>query len=273
MKYILYLLILICLQLGVGIIDTTFLFYIPVFQLVVLFYSLIWLKKDWKLNKYFKYFSYSIFLLIFSFFIDFAFVIYWLIIFTPITIYLAHIFYYKKNGLLRILIILAIPMTNYFGIKYIVENVEAYFHYESDFQKDLIIPFSNIDGQPYQFEEDKIYVLDFWNTSCGICIQKFPFFSDMSNKYADNDKIEFYAVNIQQKGDTKEKVLKYVTNKGYHFNNLMVENKEEAKKIDVVAVPTVLIVKNNKIVYNGFPSYEDHLKFNRLDDLIEKFLE
>ncbi|WP_445722840.1 hypothetical protein [Flavobacterium sp.] len=43
----------------------------------------------------------------------------------------------------------------------------------------------------------------------------------------------------------------------------------DAKKIGVLLYPTIIIIKDNKIVYNGYPAYERFVISNNIYDIIE----
>lgn len=50
--------------------------------------------------------------------------------------------------------------------------------------------------------KSKLVVLDFWNTGCGVCFEKFPKLETASNRFRKNGSVGFYAVNIPLKRDS-----------------------------------------------------------------------
>ncbi|GAB3201887.1 thiol-disulfide isomerase/thioredoxin [Pontibacter aydingkolensis] len=99
---------------------------------------------------------------------------------------------------------------------------------------------------------EKLVVLDFWTTSCGICFKKFPVLQEKAKTYRNHPKVEFYAVNIPVPRDTLGQGQRTIENLGYSFPNLFANGEDVAKAFGVRFYPTVLILKNgNEIVYRG----------------------
>lgn len=91
----------------------------------------------------------------------------------------------------------------------------------------------------------------------------------LCEKYSTNSKLEFYSLNVRLNNSERYRAHKYVVNKNYCFDNLFINSKEDAKRIDVQGYPTILIIKNNEIVYNGYPGLNKFIFFNNLDNLIK----
>ncbi|MEJ8802933.1 TlpA family protein disulfide reductase [Pontibacter sp. H249] len=99
---------------------------------------------------------------------------------------------------------------------------------------------------------EKLVVMDFWTTSCGICFKKFPVLQEKVQAYKDHPQIEFYAVNIPIPRDTLGQGQRTIENLGYSFPNFFASGVEVAKAFGVQYYPTVLILKDGKeIVYRG----------------------
>lgn len=61
-----------------------------------------------------------------------------------------------------------------------------------------------VKGAPIKsFEKGKVYVVEFWATWCGPCIQSMPHLSDMADKW--KGKVEFISVNTWDRNDEGEK--------------------------------------------------------------------
>ena len=74
-------------------------------------------------------------------------------------------------------------------------------------------------------EKDKIYVLDFWSTSCGVCIKKFPDFEKTVLKYKNNSNLVFYSVNIPVRKENIDDNITLTHNKyNYKFNKLFAKD-------------------------------------------------
>ncbi|MCB2207298.1 MAG: TlpA family protein disulfide reductase [Bacteroidetes bacterium] len=124
----------------------------------------------------------------------------------------------------------------------------------------------------------KIVVLDFWSTSCAICLKQFPEFDKLYNYYKFSSEVEFYAVNLSHKGQTSDEIKKVITNYNYSFPTLFTSN-EEAKQIKSIfqfnAVPTLIIMgKDGRVEYKGELITADHVIVNntyrKLNKLINK---
>ena len=114
----------------------------------------------------------------------------------------------------------------------------------------LILKSNNGDSLNYS-HTDKIIVLDFWNTGCGICFQKFPILQHQHDLYSKTNKIQFYAVNVPLKRDTIGQGNAVFKSLNYSVNNLNTLNIQTAVDLGVNYYPTVLIVYKNRIIYRG----------------------
>lgn len=98
--------------------------------------------------------------------------------------------------------------------------------------------------------EDKIVVLDFWNTACGVCFQKFPALQKMSDQYS-NSNIEIYAINVSLKRDTINQSYQALKKYSYTFLNLVAAEQSIIEEMNVLAYPTTFIVVNGVIKFKG----------------------
>lgn len=89
---------------------------------------------------------------------------------------------------------------------------------------------------------DKVLVLDFWSTWCGACLQSFPEFQSVYEKYRANPDIVFLAVNMGRDGDTPEKVREFIKEHRYTFPVAYDEGSKLTDRFEVKYLPTVLIV-------------------------------
>lgn len=60
-----------------------------------------------------------------------------------------------------------------------------------------------VKGGPMKLESGKTYVIEFWATWCGPCINAMPHLSDMADKYA--DQVTFVSVNTWDRNEGTEK--------------------------------------------------------------------
>ena len=108
------------------------------------------------------------------------------------------------------------------------------------------------DNNVFKFEKDKIYVLDFWNTTCGVCFQEFPKFEKLSHKFQDKN-IRFYAVNHMYKDENIYSNNVFLIDHDVSVPSLYFKGSklELSKAFKVDAFPTVIIIQNNKVLYKG----------------------
>jgi thiol-disulfide isomerase/thioredoxin len=100
--------------------------------------------------------------------------------------------------------------------------------------------------------KNRLVVLDFWTTSCGICFTKFPLLQEKARKYKDDAKVRVYAVNIPIARDTLGQGKKTIDKLNYSFNKLYAHDIDAMKVFGIYYFPTVLVIENgNKIIYRG----------------------
>lgn len=122
-----------------------------------------------------------------------------------------------------------------------------------------------IQGTPFDLnEKDKIYVVEFWATWCGPCIQMMPHLSELSQKYAEEAK--FIGVNVwENTGDAPyESILPKVTqfvegSKEQMTYNVVVDNNDLhmgnnwMRAAGQNGIPASFVIQNNQIVWIGHP--------------------
>lgn len=95
-----------------------------------------------------------------------------------------------------------------------------------------------------------ILVLDFWNSECAACFEKFPALQKLSDKYS--EKVDFYAINIPFRNERNKDIFKKISAMGYSFNTVIAKDSMLYKKLGVKVFPTTLIIdKNDNIIFRG----------------------
>ena len=110
---------------------------------------------------------------------------------------------------------------------------------------------------------NKIVVLDFWNTACGVCFKKFPSLQEKYDTYKNTEGVEIYAINLNLKRDTLNQAINTIRRLNYSFPVLVVYGDTLAKKFNITGVPATIVIQNEKIVYRG--------DIEGVDKVLEKF--
>jgi thiol-disulfide isomerase/thioredoxin len=107
-----------------------------------------------------------------------------------------------------------------------------------------------------EIEANKIYVVEFWATWCGPCIQSIPHVTELAKK---NKDVTFIGVGIweDEEGDNLTKFVKQMGDK-MDYNVAYSGNKDgmAATWMDAASqngIPTAFIIQNQKIVWIGHP--------------------
>lgn len=273
MKYILFFLYTLFLYLIISFFTVEWRFLIPIFLSGVFFSVYYMLRLKVNINKYFVWFSFSGFILFITLIgiakFDKSFLF---ILLTPIASYFGYLFFNATSYKRKIGIILLLLVCSIFSATYIHSTVFYYLNKREIIVNDINIDMFLANGEKIKLDKEKVYIFDLWSTSCGACIEKFPEFSKLCNIYKSNDGVEFYAVNVALARDKAEDINSFVLNKGFCFDNLYISSLSEAEKIGVDKYPAIIIVKENKIIYNGNPSYDNYILFNNIYDLIDEHI-
>jgi len=132
---------------------------------------------------------------------------------------------------------------------------------------------SNLEKTEFN-KKDKVYVLDFWATSCGICIQKFPDFEKKVFEYKDNPNVEFYSINIPVRRENINDNITLVTKKyNYNFNKLYAKDFSPCDSLGFNKFPTLVLIKNGKIHYQGSLILDDDITIHHIDTEIKRVME
>lgn len=135
-------------------------------------------------------------------------------------------------------------------------------HQESDLE--MHSPWAH-QGQQFLYEGDtitldyfegKVLVLDFWNTTCGLCFQKFPQLEKLHKQFENDPNVLVLAVNSPLKRDPADKAKAVMEDLGYSFGNLYALDTETAADFDIHYFPVVLYAKSEA----GNPYYKGSLE-------------
>ncbi len=192
------------------------------------------------------------------------------IIFIPIAGYFAYNFFIKKN-IIKILIYGTIFC---FASFIFLPNQIVYF---DNIKSRTIIPFKgltllDINKEEVKLDTNKVVVLEFWNTACRVCIEKFPEFEKQYLAYKSNPNIQIYSINVPLKRDSIKNTISLIKRWNYKFPTLFAINDTEIKNYNINSYPHILIIKNNKITYSGRLEFEDKILIYNFKNEIERNL-
>jgi thiol-disulfide isomerase/thioredoxin len=99
---------------------------------------------------------------------------------------------------------------------------------------------------------NKIVLLDFWTTTCGICFQKFPQVQSVHEKYKNDTSVMILAVNSPIEEDKPNQAFNDIREEGHSFPVVVARDEDLAEKFGVKGYPTTFVInQNGQIVYKG----------------------
>jgi len=98
--------------------------------------------------------------------------------------------------------------------------------------------------------QGKTVLLDFWYTSCAVCFKKFPSLQQLYDSLGHRNDLVFYAVNIPWRNDTPGLATHLIKKRGYTFP-VTIGNLSLASSFGVEVYPTLVVIKNQRIVFFG----------------------
>lgn len=100
--------------------------------------------------------------------------------------------------------------------------------------------------------QNKIVLLDFWNTRCGVCFEKFPQLQSVYEKYQADLSVAIFAVNKPIEEDKPNQAFEMIRKEGYSFPVVITKEENLAEKLDVKGYPTTFVInKSGMVVYKG----------------------
>ena len=121
---------------------------------------------------------------------------------------------------------------------------------------DLPVKFTAFDEQTNLIDDedfkDKVVLLDFWTTTCGVCFQKFPQLQTVHEKYKNDSSIKILAVNTPLEIDKPDQAFSDISKREYTFPVVIAQEESLAEKFGVKAYPTTFVINpNGQIVFKG----------------------
>jgi thiol-disulfide isomerase/thioredoxin len=99
---------------------------------------------------------------------------------------------------------------------------------------------------------NKIVLLDFWYTGCGVCFEKFPQVQTAYDKYKDDASVAIFAVDKPIEEDTPGQAFQVIKDEGYSFPVVIAKDEDLPKKFGVKFYPTTFVIdRAGQIVFKG----------------------
>jgi thiol-disulfide isomerase/thioredoxin len=121
----------------------------------------------------------------------------------------------------------------------------------------------------FSVSKDSIVILDFFYTSCGPCIAAIPHLKELDSLYK-NKGVAVMGIN-PMKNDIP-RLGRFVKYHGINYPILLVENEVARKQFGISGYPTLLIIKNNRVVFiqEGFSKELKDVIIKELNQHIKK---
>ncbi len=157
---------------------------------------------------------------------------------------------FGKNYLKRIYIslLVVLPLLAYAA-------TGKWFHYRSSqYVADKQLSFPDIImkdslGNGFTFPtDDKLYVVDFWATTCGICFKEMKKLEVLKKKFESNPNVKFLSLNLPIERDSIGYAQTVLKKKDIHLTSLYCEGLTSWSKLGIEGVPMIYFVRNNQIM-------------------------
>lgn len=99
---------------------------------------------------------------------------------------------------------------------------------------------------------NKIVLLDFWTTTCGVCFQKFPQLQAFYERNKQDSSVIILAVDTPLEEDKPNQAFEMIKQRNYTFPVVITKDADLAEKWGITGYPTTFVINpNGQIVYKG----------------------
>jgi len=99
---------------------------------------------------------------------------------------------------------------------------------------------------------NKIILLDFWHTRCGVCFEKFPQVQAVYEKYKNDPSVMILAVDKPIEEDKPNQAFEMIREEGYSFPVVIARDEDMPEKFGVKGYPTTFVINpKGNIVFKG----------------------
>ncbi len=120
----------------------------------------------------------------------------------------------------------------------------------------------------------QVVVLDFWATWCPACRRELPELEKLYKRYQGNPKVSFWAVDVQDNGETPEKARDFMQKAGYTLP-LALDSQKSLEALSVEGFPSLIIIDKSgrirlvHVGYDGSERLRDELS-KEIDTLLDE---
>ena len=123
-----------------------------------------------------------------------------------------------------------------------------------------------LDGDTIKSSEyaDKVIILDFWATWCGLCKEQFPVIEKLYKENKEYNDVAFFIINSQKGGDTFEKALKFINQNEYDLPFVNDTESLTYKNFNISTLPCLIFIDKKGVVRFIHSGYEESENFYKI---------
>lgn len=105
----------------------------------------------------------------------------------------------------------------------------------------------------------RVVVLDYWATWCPACRREMPELEKLYQRYQENSRVSFWAVDVQDGGETPEKARAYMQNAGYTLPIASGGETSSEGLLKLEGFPSLVIIDTHgrvRLIHTGYDRSE-----------------
>lgn len=119
---------------------------------------------------------------------------------------------------------------------------------------------SRLDGTVVNSAEfrGRVVVLDYWATWCPACLREMPELEKLYQRYQGNSRVSFWAIDVQNNGETPEKARAFMQNAGYTLP-IALGSERSVEELKLEGFPSLIIIDKAgrvRLIHTGFDRSE-----------------